>query len=101
MSGRSQAILTRCHATEGGKDGLSATSWEIEQPVATVGQKATSPFASVLLRHPSGSSVLLEGLALREQEDHPSAFGQPVFEISGGEPTLEFLNLGGREWDWE
>ena len=36
-----------------------------------------------------------------KQEQHPSAFGQPAFEVGGAEPALEFLDLGRCELDCE
>src|SRR5262249_23988472 len=65
-SGRSQAILTRCSATSGGKDRLAAGSG----PVAEAGQpeepEAFGPLVDVPHAHPAALGGVLQGQAAFE-----------------------------------
>src|SRR5689334_5041502 len=76
-SGRSQAILTRCSATSGGKDRLAAGSWLVVKSGESVGSEPFGPLADVSHAHAAGPGGLLQGLALFEQEQDPAPASQP------------------------
>src|SRR4051794_138262 len=76
-SGRSQAILTRCSATAGGKDRLAARSGLVMKSGEAVGPEPLGPFADVPHAHPAKSGGFRKGLALFEQEQGPAPACQP------------------------
>src|SRR5947209_17867634 len=76
-SGRSQAILTRCSATSGGKDRLAAGSGLVVKACEPVGAEPFGPLADVPRAHAAESAGLLQGLALFEQEQRPAPARQP------------------------
>src|SRR4051812_48861954 len=69
-SGRSQAILTRCNATTGGKDRLAAGSGLVMKSGEPVVPEPFGPLADVPHAHAAESSGLLQGLAQFEQEQN-------------------------------
>src|SRR4051812_32111584 len=76
-SGRSQAILTRCSATPGGKDRLAAGSGLVVKSSEPVGPEPLGPLADMPHAHPAKSGGLLQGLAQFEQEQDPAPACQP------------------------
>src|SRR3954447_15872722 len=67
-SGRSQAILTRCSATSGGKDRLAAGSGLVVEAGEPVGSESHGPLADVPHVHAAEPAGSRQGLALFEQE---------------------------------
>src|SRR5687768_17478347 len=67
-SGRSQAILTACSATSGGKDRLAAGSGLVAESGEPVGPESFGPLADVSHAHAAESGGLRQGPALLEQE---------------------------------
>src|SRR5947209_17310120 len=74
-SGRSQAILTRCNATSGGKDRLAAGSGPVAEAAQAVGSEAFGPLADVADAHPAALGGVLQGQAAFEQQEDASAAG--------------------------
>src|SRR3954452_16698691 len=87
-SGRSQAILTRCNATSGGKDRLAAGSGLVSEAVEPMGPESLGPLAGVPHAHAAGPGGLHEGLAPFEQEQETSSSGQSGG--AGGGPLPAF-----------
>src|SRR5262245_16040151 len=76
-SGRSQAIVTRCSATSGGKDRLAAGAGLVVKSGESVVAEPFGPLADVPHAHATESGDLLQGLALFEQEQDPPTAYQP------------------------
>src|SRR5947208_10545917 len=76
-SGRSQAILTRCSATSGGKDRLAAGSGLVVEPGEPVGSEPFGPLARMPRAQAGEPGGLLQGLALFEQEQDTTPASQP------------------------
>src|SRR4051794_26171985 len=72
-SGRSQAILTRCNATSGGKDRLAAGARLVVKAGEPVGPESFGPLAGVPHAHAAEAGDLLEGLASFEEEQDAAA----------------------------
>src|SRR3954467_6082367 len=90
-SGRSQAILTRCSATSGGKDRLAAGSGLVVKSGEPPGPEPFGPLADVphvQAAEPAGSG---QGLAPFEQEQDTSPACQPG---GSGRRPLPVLDLG-------
>src|SRR5829696_5182027 len=76
-SGRSQAILTRCSATSGGKDRLAAGSGLVVKSGESVGPVAFGPLADVPHAHAAEPGGLRQGLTPFEQDQGPAPAYQP------------------------
>src|SRR4029079_11297199 len=72
-SGRSQAILTRCSATSGGKDRLAAGPGLVPEASQAQASEAFGPFADVPHAHPAPLGCVLQGQAAFEQEEDAAA----------------------------
>src|SRR4051812_25829772 len=89
-SGRSQAILTRCSATAGGKDRLAAGPRLVVESGEPLGPESFGPLADVPHVHAAEPAGFLQGLALFEQEQDTAAARQPG---GAGRCTLPTLDL--------
>src|SRR5437763_13859201 len=76
-SGRSQAILTRCSATSGGKDRLAAGARLVVKAGEPLGSESLGPLADVPHAQAAEAGGFLEGLAPFEEEQGTTAAGQP------------------------
>src|SRR4051794_35924322 len=92
-SGRSQAILTRCSATTGGKDRLAAGSGLVLKSGEAVGPEPLGPLADVPRAHAAEPAGCLQGLALFEQEQDPAPAGQPGAASRRALPALELSSV--------
>src|SRR5918993_1896463 len=88
-SGRSQAILTRCSATSGGKDRLAAGSGLVAKPGQAAGAESFGPLAHMPHAQAGEPGGLLQGLALFEQEQGTPPAGQPGMASRGALPVLD------------
>src|SRR4051812_13416234 len=71
-SGRSQAILTRCSATSGGKDRLASRPGSIVQALQALGKKALHPLVGVAWGQARYLGRLLQGRVRLLQEQQQS-----------------------------
>src|SRR4051794_20615769 len=90
-SGRSQAILTRCSATSGGKDRLAAGSGLVTKAGEAMGPIPLGPLADVSHAHAAEPGGLLQGAALFEEEEDAAPACQPS---GAGGRALPALDLG-------
>src|SRR5579871_2999683 len=89
-SGRSQAILTSCSATSGGKDRPPAGSGAVGQAREALGKEPLDPLAGVALRQTCGLGRLLQGhggLLQQQQQSRPA--DQAAGQGGGTEPALQ------------
>src|ERR1700741_2716431 len=70
LSGRSQAILTRYNATEGGKDRLTAPASLIVQTIDAPSQKTVDPLAGIANGQPSDIGRVFQGPPIGEQQQY-------------------------------
>src|SRR3954447_6043676 len=101
LSGRSQAILTRCRATEGGKGGLAPAARLVGEALQALGEVAPGPLAGVADGQPGGAGGVLEGVAAVQQPRQAGAADQPVAEGRRTEPTFQFPEVSGGGLDGE
>src|SRR3954449_6769665 len=92
-SGRSQAILTRCSATSGGKDRLAAGSGLVVKAGEPLGSESFGPLADVPHTHAAKAGGFLQGLAPFEQEQDTAAACQPGGTGRGALPALDLSSL--------
>src|SRR5580698_10581253 len=71
-SGRSQAILTRCSATSGGKDRLTAGARLVVKASEPVGPESLGPLADVPHAQAAESGCFLQGLAAFKEKQETS-----------------------------
>src|SRR5512142_1010677 len=76
-SGRSQAILTRCSATWGGKDRLAAGSGLVAEAGQAVEAVSLGPLADMSDAQAAHRGGVLQGPALFEQEQGAAPARQP------------------------
>src|SRR5689334_2088710 len=76
-SGRSQAILTACRATEGGKGGLAPPSRPVLQALQAAGEEALGPLTDMLLGQADPAGDPGEGQAVGDGQDRLAPAGQP------------------------
>src|SRR3954470_19911652 len=88
-SGRSQAILTRCSATAGGKDRLPAGAGLVVKSGEPVGPEPLGPLADVPHAQAAEPGGLLQGLALFEQEQDTAPACQPGVASRRALPVLD------------
>src|SRR3954470_14873647 len=93
-SGRSQAILTRCSATSGGKDRLAAGSGSVAEAGQAMESEAGGPLADVAHAHPAPLGVALQGQATREQKEDAPAAGQAGGAGGGALPAFDLRAVG-------
>jgi hypothetical protein len=98
-SGRSQAILTRCSATEGGKDRRAAGPRLVVEASQPLASKPLGPLAGVPHAQATPLGGVLQGHSLFQQQQDATPAGQ-----SGGAggrplPTLDFCTVRRREDD--
>ena len=79
-SGRSQASLTACSATTGGKNRRAAGAWFVLQAGKTFGEKARGPLAHVPHAHTHFSRRGREALAPSQQQNRSG----PAHQAHGG-----------------
>src|SRR5512144_229668 len=97
-SGRSQAILTACRATEGGKGGLPPASRPIVQALQASGEEALDPLADMLLSQADASRGPDQGSPVGDGQDRLAATGQSQGGGCAAEPVFEETTLlGGKD----
>src|SRR3954449_10464659 len=90
-SGRSQAILTRCSATSGGKDRRAAGTRLVTKAGKPQGPIALGPLADMPHAHAAEPGGVLQGLALFKQEQATAPTRQPG---AASRRALPVLHLG-------
>src|SRR5262245_7909653 len=98
-SGRSQASLTACTATAGGKGGLTSAAGSVLQALEALGQEPLDPLADVLLGQADLACGPNEGQAVGDGQDRPAAAGQTQRRCGAPEPVLQVMTLFGGEGD--
>src|SRR5262245_49030357 len=98
-SGRSQASLTACTATAGGKGGLTSAAGSVLQALEALGQEPLDPLADVLLGQADLACGPNEGQAVGDGQDRPAAAGQTQRRCGAPEPVLQVMTLFGGEDD--
>src|SRR3954447_4169770 len=88
-SGRSQAILTRCSATSGGKDRRAAGSGLVVKSGESVAPEPFGPLADVPHAQAAEPGGLRQGLALFEQEQDTAPACQPGVASRRALPVLD------------
>src|SRR5439155_21397161 len=101
FSGRSQAILTRWRATEGGKAGLAPASRLVGEARKPLAEVALDPLAGVADGEAGGRGSIFESVAVVQEQEQAGASGQALFEVGGAEPAFEFLAMDGGQLDGE
>src|SRR4051812_30117392 len=96
-SGRSQAILTACSATEGGKDGLAPAPGSVVQARQAVGKEPLDPLADVLLGQTDLSRGARQAHPIGDRKDRPASPCQAQRGGRATEPVLQELPLLRRE----
>src|SRR5262249_36593212 len=95
LSGRSQAILTRCNATSGGKGRLAAGSGLVAEAGQAVAPEPFGPLADVARAHPAPLGGVLQGQGPFEQQEDAAPAGQAGGAFGGALPALDFRSVGG------
>src|ERR1043165_1853232 len=67
LSGRSQAIFTRCNATEGGKNRLTASACLIVQPIDAQSQETADPLAGIANGQTGDAGSVFQTSAIGQQ----------------------------------
>src|SRR4051794_7551741 len=92
-SGRSQAILTRCSVTSGGKDRLAAGSGLVVKPGEPAGPEPLGPLADVPRAQAAEPAGSRQGLAPFEEEQDPAPARQPGAASRRALPALDLSSV--------
>ena len=93
-SGRSQAILTRCSATAGGKDRRAAGSRSVVEAGKAVASEAFGPLADMPHAHPAPLGGVLQGQAALEQKQDAAAACQSGGARGRALPAFDLRAVG-------
>src|SRR5215831_16334167 len=96
-SGRSQASLTACNATAGGKGGLAPAAGSVLQALKALGQEALDPLAEVLLGQSGLACGADKGEAVGDGQYRPAATGQSQRRRGAPQSILQNLPFFGGE----
>src|SRR5262249_35831051 len=94
LSGRSQAILTSCSATEGGKDRLPSSACLIVQTIDAQSQKTADPPAGIAHGQTCDAGSVFQGPPIGEQQQNACSPCQANRYRRRTLPTLQVGSLG-------